>query len=327
VLSPKNHQEEWRSLRSELSSTPHQRFAQSDRSQIQDHEISELDSYYASYHSFLRDHIPAQPLHHKIEGIHPERLAFLDRRGFDIGPWNSLARLMAWPAVEWAAKQSQEACHFYNEHARAKTLRNDLWKRFGELKQPFEAAHRALMLNSQEVVDVDLFVVAGHAGPERGRLSAQLMLQAPCSYVITTGSKANYMGEQNFTMTEAYATALTILREGQGQIEAPRILLEQESRITSDHGPYVKRLIEMVSKIRGRAIVIGAVTSSFHSLRYVTGLDKALLGHPAIQEIRPFSHVADVPNAMRVGHILNEYVKTLYQLCYRDLSSDEKRRV
>ncbi|MDF1665264.1 MAG: hypothetical protein P1V97_26110 [Planctomycetota bacterium] len=284
-------------------------------------ESADLNTFFAAYRAHLRDHIPAQPAHHQIDGIKSEDLAAFQKRGFDTSALNALARQMSWPELLLEAGASKDACLFYNENGRSGALRDAVWDRYDALLGQFEAIHSALTLNTDEVEDIDVFVVAGHAGANRGALTAQLMLKnTKRAWAITTGDKANYMGALSFSMTEAHATGLSILRGGEGQICPGQILLEEESRITSHHGAKVFSLLELLAEREQRALRVGAVTSSFHSLRYVTGLDRALASAAFVKTIVPFSYWALVENKTRVGHILNEYVKILYQLCARDLS-------
>lgn len=284
-------------------------------------ELDDLAAFYQAYQSHLRDHIPTQPSHHRIEGVARENLEALQNRGFSSCALNALGKELSWPEVILEVGASKAACQFFNENGRSGALRDATWERYDALSGLFEAAHRALTLNTDEVEEIDVFVVAGHAGSNRGALTARLMLKnSKPAWAITTGDKANYMGALTFSMTEAHATGLSILRAGDGQICPGQILLEEESRITSHHGANVLSLLERVAEFEGRALRVGAVTSSFHSLRYVTGLDRALASSHFVKAIVPFSYWALVENKTRVGHILNEYVKILYQLCARDLS-------
>jgi hypothetical protein len=318
-------QQEWQEIQA-LSSDQPERFGLNSSNEVLASEADQLVDYYQAYQEQLRDHIPAQPKTHTIAGIHPTRLSFLEQRGFDVQAWNQLARRFSWPAIELKPGRSKEACLFYNENARSGLLRERIWADYSKVQTLFDTVHRALMLNCESASQIDIFIVAGHAGPERGRCAAKLMLQqSPGSYVVTTGAQAKYMGSLKFRYTEAYATALTILQSGAGKIHRGRIFLEQESRVTSDHGAYVGRFIELIAKIRQRPLLVGAVSSSFHSMRYVTVLDKAFANNPLVKSIVPFSYLAQVPNARRVGHIVNEYAKTLYQLCYRDLKTAIER--
>lgn len=284
-------------------------------------EQDELAAFYQSYQKHLKDHIPLQSPRQKIVGVQEEPLRAFLKRGFHPEALNELARTMGWPVLSLELGSSKEVCEFYNRKGREGLLRDALWRNYEAISGLFQRAHQALTLNTEDVEGIDVFVVAGHAGPDRGQHTAALMVKNnKAARVITTGDKANYMGEKSFSMTEAQATALSILQGGEGKIRPEQILLEEESRITSHHGANVLALIEEIARLEKRPIRVGAVTSSFHSLRYVTGLDRALGSASFVREIVPFSSWAEVENKTRVGHIVNEYVKIIFQLCARDLT-------